>query len=215
MSSDALSWAWKQQIKPASTKFVLVTLADYCGEDKLASPTLELLINKTCLDRKTIINSLWNLCELGFLEDTGIKVGETNSIKVYKLLPRRRSENGTVKAGPKTVQVVRPRFTPPTYEQIKKYCDERGNNIDPQQFLDTNQAKGWKVGKSNTPMKDWQAAIRTWERYSKDEKLAARPSAQRDITGNVAQLNTDVRDKAEAEKIQRELDEKFARISAG
>lgn len=53
------------------------------------------------------------------------------------------------------------RFTKPTVEEIRLYCRERGNAVDPQRFYDFYEAKGWRVG--NQPMKDWQAAVRTWE----------------------------------------------------
>ena len=52
------------------------------------------------------------------------------------------------------------RFTKPTVEEIRAYCRERGNGIDAQRFFDFYEAKGWRVG--NQPMKDWQAAVRTW-----------------------------------------------------
>ena len=55
------------------------------------------------------------------------------------------------------------RFVKPTIDEVAAYCRERGNGIDPQEFIDSNDAKGWRVGKTQTPMKDWQAAIRTWE----------------------------------------------------
>ena len=53
-------------------------------------------------------------------------------------------------------------FTPPTVEEISAYCKERGNRVDPQQFFDFYESKGWMVGKNR--MKDWKAAVRTWER---------------------------------------------------
>ena len=56
------------------------------------------------------------------------------------------------------------RFTPPTLKDVQEYCKERKNNIDPEHFIDSNEAKGWVVGKNSTKMKDWKAAIRTWER---------------------------------------------------
>jgi uncharacterized protein YdaU (DUF1376 family) len=55
-------------------------------------------------------------------------------------------------------------FTKPTIEEIKNYCLERKNNVDANNFFDFYQTKGWKVG--NSPMKDWQACVRTWERRS-------------------------------------------------
>ena len=57
-------------------------------------------------------------------------------------------------------------FTPPTFEQVRDYCLERANGIDPQQFLDHYTSNGWMVGR--TKMKDWRAAIRTWEAKRKE-----------------------------------------------
>lgn len=54
------------------------------------------------------------------------------------------------------------RFVKPTVEEVAAYCKERNNNVDPQRFWDFYEAKGWKVG--NQPMKDWKAAVRTWEK---------------------------------------------------
>lgn len=56
----------------------------------------------------------------------------------------------------------RTRFTPPTVEEVKAYCKERKNSVDAETFVDFYASKGWKVG--NTPMKDWQSAVRTWEK---------------------------------------------------
>lgn len=53
------------------------------------------------------------------------------------------------------------RFSPPTVQEVKDYCNERGNNINPEKFVSFYQSKGWKIG--NSPMKDWKSAIRTWE----------------------------------------------------
>lgn len=53
------------------------------------------------------------------------------------------------------------RFQKPTIEEIRQYCLEEGYNVDAEQFFDFYESKGWLVGKS--PMKDWKAALRTWE----------------------------------------------------
>lgn len=57
------------------------------------------------------------------------------------------------------------RFVPPTPEEVNTYCLERNNGIDGSEFCDFYTSKGWKVGKN--PMKDWKAAVRTWERSRK------------------------------------------------
>ena len=54
------------------------------------------------------------------------------------------------------------RFSPPTVEDVKAYCIERKNHVDPQQFCDFYESKGWRIGQNK--MKDWKSAVRTWER---------------------------------------------------
>lgn len=65
------------------------------------------------------------------------------------------------------------RFKPPTVDEVKAYCIERQNNVDAARFIDYYTANGWKVGKNT--MKDWKAAVRTWERngYSAKGKVGA------------------------------------------
>lgn len=62
------------------------------------------------------------------------------------------------------------RFAPPSVEEVVSYCRERKNGVDAQRFVDFYASKGWKVG--NNPMKDWKAAVRTWEGRDR-ETLAA------------------------------------------
>ena len=57
---------------------------------------------------------------------------------------------------------ARKRFSPPSAAEVREYCRERENAVDAESFVDFYAAKGWKVG--NAPMKDWKAAVRTWEK---------------------------------------------------
>lgn len=57
---------------------------------------------------------------------------------------------------------IKARFVRPSVDEVRAYCTERGNSVDPQQFVDFYESKGWKVG--NQSMKDWKAAVRTWEK---------------------------------------------------
>ena len=59
------------------------------------------------------------------------------------------------------------RFVPPTVDEVRDYCQERGNMVDPQRFVDYYSSNGWMVGK--TKMKDWKAAVRTWEQREKPQ----------------------------------------------
>ena len=61
-------------------------------------------------------------------------------------------------------------FVPPTVEEVRDYCLERDNHVNPDAFVDFYTSKGWMVGKNK--MKDWKAAVRTWE---KDRKEAPKP----------------------------------------
>lgn len=64
--------------------------------------------------------------------------------------------------------IVIGRFTPPTTDEVRDYCQERGNSVDAQRFVDYYTSKGWMIGKNK--MKDWRAAVRTWERNTKKEE---------------------------------------------
>lgn len=54
------------------------------------------------------------------------------------------------------------RFVKPTIEEVRAYCKDRNNNVDAEKFISHYDSNGWKVGK--TPMKDWKASVRTWEK---------------------------------------------------
>lgn len=58
------------------------------------------------------------------------------------------------------------RFQKPSLEDVREYCISRGNRVDPEQFFNFYESKGWIIGKS--PMKDWRAAVRTWEKREKE-----------------------------------------------
>lgn len=70
---------------------------------------------------------------------------------------------------PKEIQkpTQKTRFVKPTLEEIKNYCKSQNYDIDAQGFYDFYESKGWKVG--NSPMKDWQATVRNWERRNKQD----------------------------------------------
>lgn len=66
-----------------------------------------------------------------------------------------------------------PAFKKPSIDEVRYYCLERGNDIDPEEFWAFYESKGWKVG--TAPMKDWKAAIITWERKRKQLRPVPRP----------------------------------------
>ena len=60
---------------------------------------------------------------------------------------------------------------PPSLKEVQIYCKERKNNIDPDAFMDHYIQNGWIVGKNKNKMKDWKAAVRTWERNNQNNNL--------------------------------------------
>ena len=57
---------------------------------------------------------------------------------------------------------TRDAWKPPSLEEVAAYIAERGSSVDAARFVDFYTAKGWLVGKAK--MRDWRAAVRTWER---------------------------------------------------
>ena len=76
------------------------------------------------------------------------------------------SNDDSVSAKPQTAN----RFSPPTVIEVAAYCHERRNGVDANRFVDYYAQQGWKLSNGN-PMKDWQAAVRNWER--RDPAMAA------------------------------------------
>lgn len=97
------------------------------------------------------------------------------------------NENGNenVKGGPGDKSPARKQsFVKPSFDDVAAYCTERANGIDPGAFMDYYEANGWKIGKNK--MKDWRAAIRTWERnHDKGQKTPTPGPATGPIITNI------------------------------
>jgi hypothetical protein len=74
-------------------------------------------------------------------------------------------EVGSTEVSTKPSEPPKPKrsiFIPPELHEVQNYCIERQNKIDPEQWHNHYTANGWMVGRSK--MKDWKAAVRTWEK---------------------------------------------------
>lgn len=103
------------------------------------------------------------------------------------------------------------RFTPPTIDEVRDYCQERNNSVDPETFINFYESKGWFVGKNK--MKDWKAAVRTWEKNN-------RAKGQYNDYNDLDKLEKEVREKSknpykdyihgnyDFEQLEKELKEK-------
>ena len=88
----------------------------------------------------------------------------------------------------------RKRFTPPTVEEVRQYCQERKNGIDAERFIDYYTARGWEL-KQGQKIKDWKACIRTWERNNTApaqpmKTVTAQQYTQRDYTEDELEART-------------------------
>lgn len=106
---------------------------------------------------------------------------QANAFKRYQKQAN-DTENGSEKGegdgdgdGGKKGKTKNKLFVVPTADEIQAFCDERKNGLSGQTIYDYYQAKGWMIGKNK--MKDWKAAVRTWESMRKKDEHPARPSA--------------------------------------
>ena len=90
-----------------------------------------------------------------------------NEEQVIKLLNNQLLKNLTTINNNKVIKTNNKYFKKPTFVEIDLYCAERENNIDANAFIDFYESKNWMIGKNK--MKDWKAAVRTWERRNKKQ----------------------------------------------
>ena len=66
------------------------------------------------------------------------------------------------------------KFVPPSVEEVEAYIREKNYHVDAESFVASYESKGWKVGSS--PMKNWTAALVTWEKRARPETVKSSPS---------------------------------------
>ena len=163
--------------------------------------SLGYLARKTKSTKNTARSALRKLMDEGLIEQGTIsrygvefhtyRVISTGGSKIG--VGVQKLEQGGVKIAPNNIEDnidinicsnKKAAFVKPTLYDVQIYCAERGNTIDPQAFIDFYESNGWMVGKNR--MKDWKAAIRTWE-----SRNATRPKAQQPVKkqSNLERLN--------------------------
>jgi predicted phage replisome organizer len=86
-----------------------------------------------------------------------VTVTSHDAIDIDKELDKDKEKNSINGTSP-----PKKHFTPPTLEEVKAYCNERNNGVDAFKWHNHYTSNGWMVGKNK--MKDWKAAVRTWEK---------------------------------------------------
>ena len=66
---------------------------------------------------------------------------------------------------------ARSRFIPPTVEEVKAYCQERGNNVDAEHFVAYYSSQRWKKANGQA-VSDWKGCVRTWEKKDDRQQVA-------------------------------------------
>lgn len=150
--------------------------------------TLRLMLMADC-SKCAAYRAREKLCQAGFIGfQKGKKgaatlyflsAGETESETGNETESETESETGNethIKTKTKTKNIppdpprgsASTRFVPPAVEEVRAYCEQRRSGVDPEAFVDFYASKGWVVGRS--PMRDWQAAVRSWERKRREER---------------------------------------------
>ena len=119
------------------------------------------------ISRRAAVDVLNRLVERGHIKKTSAEIDGVVRCMYRAVVPdeatpptrKRKNEQQRPQEAPKKVA----RFVPPTVEEVQAYCRERGNQVDAQRFCDFYTANGWCQGRGK-PIKDWRAAVRTWER---------------------------------------------------
>lgn len=124
-----------------------------------------LLISVSENNKNVVINSI-------YAGRNSINVGRNSQSKGKE---SRGKENIEPPLSPLEGEKPHKQFIQPTIEEVVKYCLERKNGIDAQRFVDFYESKGWMIGKNK--MKDWKAAVRTWEKAGKNEGKIEKRSA--------------------------------------
>ena len=122
----------------------------------------EMVTTKATTHRTTI-----TIVNYGFFQDKGTTKGTT---KCTARVTTEEQQAHTTNKDNKDNNINNKVFMPPTVDEVKAYCRERNNNIDAQAFVSFYESKGWMIGKNK--MKNWQAAVRTWEQK---DKQSAKP----------------------------------------
>lgn len=132
-----------------------------------------ILCSVLSIDRNTLTTRRKRLKQLGLIdfregksknrpaEYTIIRMNnnEPTSIIIESIIAKKEEKGQNVNKRMKKNENC---FSAPTIQVVEEYCHERNNTVDAQRFVDFYTAKGWMLGKNK--MKDWKAAVRTWEK---------------------------------------------------
>lgn len=136
----------------------------YRKEHGLDAPTADTTVCDTIRDNTVdTVTVTDTVTGTGTGTDTGVPVelGTENKEKTPNGVKKKVAAATAAPVAPQQESKAK-RFSRPSVDEVRAYCSERGNAVNAESFVDFYESKGWKVG--NSPMKDWRAAVRTWEK---------------------------------------------------
>ena len=184
--------------EPGTVNRSIASLSDRWGWNrKTTTKFLKVLENDEMVTVKgTTHGTTITIVNYGKYQDVGSTKGTTKGQPDGQPRDSQMDTNNNVNNVNNENKRERAKFAPPSVQEVREYCQERKNNVDPEVFVDFYASKGWKVGKN--PMKDWKACVRTWEKR-RDEKSP--PSKQKNKFHNFEEREIDFKS----------LEEKYAR----
>ena len=90
--------------------------------------------------------------------------------KCQSTIDKNVKENNTSINNTSNKEIYKERkFIKPTLEEVKKYCLERHNGVDPKKFIDFYEANDWTDSRGNK-VKNWKQKVITWEGRQPEKK---------------------------------------------
>lgn len=168
--------------------------SDFRGNERFIWPTVKLNIDQ---ERAISEKRTASGCKGGKANGSKTKQNEAKRSKLKQIEAKEEKERSKEKEEilynpPVSKDTVPPRGIRPSLEEVTQYCRERGNNVNPQAFIDFYSSNGWKVGKN--PMKDWKACVRTWEQRERKPAGADRIHQRKYTAAELDNIGIDLLD---------------------
>lgn len=176
------------ELPPDDFKRVIIAICEYAFYDKEPELPLNLIVPFRLI--KSIIDKTVRISEIRTKQGKkgGAPVGNTNASKQANSTKNNQNqakkdkdkatgagvENNNDNSEQSFISEKKEPFHKPSFVEIKAFCEEQNYRVNPEIFFDYYESNGWKVGKN--PMKDWKAAIRSWEHKEKQNPDSSKNS---------------------------------------
>ena len=188
-------------IQESDTKYVLTETLKLIGSELKSSERVrkhrEAKKALHCNASETEVKRLCNASETEVKRNGNTEIEKEKELEKELELEIEKELEIESEIDPKKEKRKSNRFAQPSVDDVRAYCLERGNNIDPDKFVDYYTGNGWMIGRNK--MKDWRAAVRSWERND----FNSGNKQQKKYGANGIELNT------ERDPIDEELDKLF------